>query len=124
MGAKLAYLVNSQGLIVAWESGDAGMADNAFQPLISDFEDEMVVFTDMAFHAADGVPPEPEGGYPLGEAWDVEWTDGCGNGALDADGRVQPQEVQPAMLGWGQRETCLYNGTVQHLGHLGWIGRG
>lgn len=56
VGAKLAYLVNSQGLIVAWESGDAGMADNAFQSLISDFEDEMVVFTDMAFHAKDGDP--------------------------------------------------------------------
>ena len=56
VGAKLAYLVNSQGLIVAWESGDAGMADNAFQSLISDFEDEMVVFTDMAFHSKDGDP--------------------------------------------------------------------
>lgn len=57
VGAKLAYLINSRGMIVAWESGDAGMADNAFQPLISDFEDEMVVFTDMAFHSKAGDPP-------------------------------------------------------------------
>lgn len=57
VGAKLAYLVNSRGMIVAWESGDAGMADNAFQPLIADFADEMVVFTDMAFHSKAGDPP-------------------------------------------------------------------
>jgi hypothetical protein len=56
IGAKLAYLVNQYGLIVAWDSGDAGMADNAFQPLIRDFEDEMVVFTDMAFHSKAGDP--------------------------------------------------------------------
>ncbi len=33
------------------------MPDNAFQQIIGDFEDEMVVFTDTGFHAQAGDPP-------------------------------------------------------------------
>ena len=33
------------------------MADNAFQELIADFQDTMVILTDMAFHCAEGDPP-------------------------------------------------------------------
>jgi hypothetical protein len=48
VGAKLAYLVNQYGLIVAWDYAAANAPDNAFRELIADFQDEMVVLTDMA----------------------------------------------------------------------------
>ena len=57
VGAKLAYLVNQYGLIVAWDDAAANAPDNAFRALIADFQDEMVVFTDTAFHSKDGDPP-------------------------------------------------------------------
>ncbi len=57
IGAKLAYLVNQYGLIVAWDYAAANAPDNAFRDLIAEFQDEMVVFTDTSFHAAAGDPP-------------------------------------------------------------------
>ncbi len=57
VGAKLAYLVNQYGLIVAWDYAAANAPDNAFRALITDFQDEMVIFTDTAFHSKDGDPP-------------------------------------------------------------------
>ncbi len=57
VGAKLAYVLNHKGLIVAWDYAAANVADNAFRELIADFQDEMVVLTDMAFHRAEGDPP-------------------------------------------------------------------
>jgi hypothetical protein len=45
VGAKLAYLVNQQGLIVAWDYASAQVADTAFHDLIRDFQDEMVILT-------------------------------------------------------------------------------
>ncbi len=57
VGAKLAYVVNHYGLIVAWDYAAANVADNAFHDLITDFQDEMVILTDMAFHRAEGDPP-------------------------------------------------------------------
>lgn len=56
VGAKLGYIVNQYGLIVAWDYACANVADNAFRELIADFEDQMVVLTDMAFHSKDGDP--------------------------------------------------------------------
>ncbi len=55
--AKLAYVVNQYGLIVAWDYAAANAADTAFRDLIADFQDEMVILTDTAFHAAHGDPP-------------------------------------------------------------------
>ena len=57
VGAKLAYLVNQYGLIVAWDYAAANAPDNAFRALITDFQDEMVIFTDTAFHNKDGDAP-------------------------------------------------------------------
>jgi hypothetical protein len=56
VGVKLAYVVNQYGLVVAWDADTANTHDTAFQPLIADFADEMVVLTDMAFHAKTGDP--------------------------------------------------------------------
>jgi hypothetical protein len=57
VGAKVAYLVNQYGLIVAWDYAAANAPDNAFRDLIADFADEMVVLTDSSFHSAEGDPP-------------------------------------------------------------------
>jgi hypothetical protein len=57
VGAKLAYVVNRYGLIVAWDYAAATVADNAFQELIADFQDAMVILTDSAFHSRAGDPP-------------------------------------------------------------------
>jgi hypothetical protein len=57
VGAKLGYIVNQYGLIVAWDYAAANVADNAFCDLVADFQDEMVIFTDMAFHSWHGDPP-------------------------------------------------------------------
>ena len=57
VGAKLAYLVNQYGLIVAWDYAAANAPDNAFRALIADVQDEMVIFTDTALHSKDGDAP-------------------------------------------------------------------
>jgi hypothetical protein len=57
VGAKLAYVLNHYGLIVAWDYACAHVADNAFHELIADFQEKMVILTDMAFHRAEGDPP-------------------------------------------------------------------
>jgi hypothetical protein len=57
VGAKLAYLVNQYGLVVAWDYAAANAPDNAFRELIADFQEEMVIFTDQAFHSRAGDPP-------------------------------------------------------------------
>jgi hypothetical protein len=57
VGAKLVYVVNQWGLVVGWDYAAANVPDNAFHTLISDFQDEMVIFTDTGFHAITGDPP-------------------------------------------------------------------
>jgi hypothetical protein len=57
VGAKLAYVVNQHGLIVAWDYACANVADNMFHDLIHDFAAEMVIFSDTGFHAKAGAPP-------------------------------------------------------------------
>lgn len=57
VGAKLGYVVNHYGLIVAWDYATANAPDNAFAPLVAEFADEMVVLTDSSFHSKEGDPP-------------------------------------------------------------------
>lgn len=57
VGAKLVYVVNQSGLIVAWDYAAANTADNAFHALIQDFQDVMVILTDTGFHSQAGDPP-------------------------------------------------------------------
>jgi len=44
------------GLIVGWACATANVADNTFQWLVRQFEDRMIVLSDMAFHATEGDP--------------------------------------------------------------------
>ncbi len=57
VGGKIAYIVNQRGLVVAWDCATANVHDAVFHPLIAEFQDEMVVLTDMGFHAKTGDPP-------------------------------------------------------------------
>src|SRR6266566_7144024 len=56
VGGKLCLLLNQWGLIVAWAWATANVADNTLQWLIRQFEDQMIVLRDTAFHAAEGDP--------------------------------------------------------------------
>lgn len=57
VGGKLCYLLNHLGLIVAWDCDTANVYDGAaFQHLVNDVADEMVVFADMSFEKKDWHP--------------------------------------------------------------------
>ncbi len=56
VGGKLCLLLNQWGLIVAWECATAHVADTTFQWLIRQCEEQMIVLSDTAFHAAEGDP--------------------------------------------------------------------
>ncbi len=57
VGGKLCLLLNKLGLVVAWDCDTANVADNAFQPLVRQVQDEMIVFSDTGFHSRKGDPP-------------------------------------------------------------------
>lgn len=57
VGGKLCYLVNHLGLIVSWACDTANVYDgSAFQRLVDDVADHMVVFSDAAFAKGDWHP--------------------------------------------------------------------
>jgi hypothetical protein len=57
VGGKLCYLLNHLGLIVAWMCDTANVYDGAaFQQLVDEVADEMVVFADMSFEKKDWQP--------------------------------------------------------------------
>jgi hypothetical protein len=57
VGGKLCLLLNPLGLVVAWDCAGANAPDSAFHPLIEEFDGQMIVLSDTAFHAKDGDPP-------------------------------------------------------------------
>jgi len=56
VGGQLCLVVNQYGLVVAWDCATAHVADNTFQWLIRQFDERMIILSDMAFHAAAGDP--------------------------------------------------------------------
>jgi hypothetical protein len=56
VGGKLCLLLNQDGLVVAWECATANVHDTTFQPLVKQFEAEMIVLSDTGFHAKTGDP--------------------------------------------------------------------
>jgi hypothetical protein len=56
VGEKLCLLLNQYGLVVAWACAPTNVADNTFQWLIRQFEEQMIILSDTAFHAAEGDP--------------------------------------------------------------------
>lgn len=58
VGGKLCYLLNHLGLIVGWACDTANVYDgSAFQQLVDEVADHMVVFADMGFDKKDWQPP-------------------------------------------------------------------
>ena len=55
VGGKLCLLLNQWGLVVAWDCATANVPDNAFQWLIRQCEERMIVLSDTAFHATEGI---------------------------------------------------------------------
>jgi hypothetical protein len=57
VGGKLCFVLNHLGLIVAWECDTANVYDgSAFQQLVDQFQDEMLLFADMGFEKVDWQP--------------------------------------------------------------------
>src|ERR1700745_3589370 len=56
VGGKLCLVLNQYGLIVGWDCATAHVADNTFQWLVRQFEEQMIVLSDTGFHAAEGDP--------------------------------------------------------------------
>lgn len=56
MGAKMFVLLNQQGQIVRWNMCPANRSDIIFQPVIEEFEHQMLVLADSGFHAQTGDP--------------------------------------------------------------------
>ena len=57
VGGKLCLVLNHLGLPVDWDCSTANVHDTHFQPLVAEFQDKMVVFADLGFHAKVGDPP-------------------------------------------------------------------
>jgi hypothetical protein len=56
VGGKLCLLLNQSGLVVGWACATAKVADNTFQWLVRQCEQQMMILSDTAFHAAEGDP--------------------------------------------------------------------
>jgi hypothetical protein len=56
VGGKLGFVLNQFGLICDWDCATANVYDATFQPLIAQFEEEMIVLADSNFHAQTGDP--------------------------------------------------------------------
>jgi hypothetical protein len=57
VGAKLGYVLNPWGEVIAWTVLPANVHDNAFACLLEAFADESIVFADTGLHCAGGAPP-------------------------------------------------------------------
>lgn len=57
VGAKLGFVLNHLGLVCAWDCNLASVSDQTFRPLIAQFDEQMVVLVDSAFHGVTGDPP-------------------------------------------------------------------
>jgi len=56
VGGKLGLLLNQYGLVVAWACATTHVAANTFQGLMRQFEEQRILLSDTAFHAAEGDP--------------------------------------------------------------------
>ncbi len=57
VGGKLGVVLNKWGLACAWGAETANVHDSAFQPLVAQFADDMVVLADSNFARTEGNPP-------------------------------------------------------------------
>jgi hypothetical protein len=56
VGGKLCFIVKQWGLICAWDCAPAKVHDTHFQPLMAQFDGQMIVLTDTGCHAQTGDP--------------------------------------------------------------------
>ena len=57
VGGKLCLILNKFGFVVAWDCDAANVHDSKFQPLIKEFEDQMIILGDTGLHSKEGDPP-------------------------------------------------------------------
>lgn len=59
VGGKLGLVLNKWGLISAWDCATANVHDAYFQPMVAQFEQQMVVLTDGGFHRQSKLGGDP-----------------------------------------------------------------
>ncbi len=57
VGGKLGLVLNRFGQVCAWSGKTANAHDSEFQPLIAQFDEQMLVLADTHFHKKEGDPP-------------------------------------------------------------------
>jgi hypothetical protein len=57
VGGKLGLVLNKWGLVCAWGADTANVHDSAFQPLVAQFAEQMIVLADGNFARKEGNPP-------------------------------------------------------------------
>ena len=116
VGGKLCLLLNQWGLIVGWACATANVADNTFQWLIRQFEEQMIVLSDTAFHAAEGIrqPQTVSAGRVAGPS-------AGGDGALDAHADLPLQEGHASGLGVFPCSARVHHGRLQCAGPVAWL---
>ena len=55
-GGKLCAVINKFGLVCDWDCAPANVHDQTFQPLLSQYDGQMIVLADRGFHRAAGNP--------------------------------------------------------------------
>src|SRR5262249_28896553 len=56
VGGQLCFILHPWGLVCAWDCATAHVHDSHFQPLIAQFVDPMIIWTDTGVHAKTGDP--------------------------------------------------------------------
>src|SRR6476646_6562561 len=117
VGGKLCLLLNQWGLIVGWACDTANVADNTFQWLIRQCEEQMIVLSDTGFHAAEGDPRN----LKLCQRGRVARSYARGDGALDADTRLPFEEGDASGLGVFSGAPGVHHGRLQRAGPVAWL---
>ncbi len=112
--AGFAY-VDHMGLGVAWECATPKVADNTLQRPMRQVEEQMIVLSDTAFHAAEGDPTAlkryPCGaGSPAGE-----------DGALEANRGLSFQKGHAPRVEILLRLARVHYGGLQYVGPVAWL---
>jgi hypothetical protein len=81
VGGKLCVVLNQWGLICAWDCATANVYDTHFHPLIAQFDQQIDYPDRYGVSCQDRRPRQHESL----SAWDLEYADAGGNGAVDAD---------------------------------------
>jgi hypothetical protein len=116
VGGKLCLVVNQDALVVAWAAETAHVHDTKFQPLIEQFDEEMIILADTGFNAKAGNPQNLK--ICQRGTWNVRMVVETVLSMLTLVNHFK--QVSPSSLAIFQDEISLYANDVQSAGKLVW----